>query len=221
MWEDDRGFTCDHPTPNGSEVCPAVTNAYLRAAGNNVFGALTNTGGIRLSLQQGDLTQDDIKDLLPFEGKLLVVELSGKTIKHVLEDSIAYAINFFDGEIDPSDNERSGSGAYPCAAGLRWDVDLTKIYGDRFTNIEYNNYGTWYELTDNTVLKVVVNDFIAGGGNGYFALEDAIHFGAEVLDLNVTDQEAFLSYAASVGTIEKGHFSTKSFVGKDVCKREH
>ena len=60
-------------------------------------------------------------------------------------------------------------GSHPYAAGLRWDLDLSKPRGQRFSNLQVRdrNSGQWSALDAQRSYAVVTNDFIASGKDGY------------------------------------------------------
>ena len=129
--------------------------------------ALQNSGGVRIDLNPGDLTIGTAYELLPFANTMLNLEMSGAEIKTALEQGIENALCGLPTSYIPS------TGAFPYAAGLRWDVDLTTPNGSRLSNIQVQDPdGTWRPLTDDETHTVVVNSFMATGGDGYFILED-------------------------------------------------
>lgn len=63
----------------------------------------------------------------------------------------------------------SGNGSHPYAAGLRWDLDMSKAKGQRFTNLQVRSKstGAWsaidtaktYVLAKNTLARPVRADY--------------------------------------------------------------
>ena len=135
------------------------------------------------------------------------MEMTGTEIRQSLEDGIENAV-----KVDGS------TGAYPYTAGLRFDVDLTKAFGSRVSNLEYKAKGTdtWVAFNESATYIVVTNDFLAGGQDGYTTL------GVVTADGRTTD--TLLDYAKSFvdyvtknanGTLNKlpvSEYSTQSFV---------
>jgi 2',3'-cyclic-nucleotide 2'-phosphodiesterase (5'-nucleotidase family) len=64
--------------------------------------------------------------LLPFTNVLVEMDLTGSEVIAALEDGVA---NHLDAAV-PSD------GSHPYAAGLRWDLDMSKAKGQRFSNVQ-------------------------------------------------------------------------------------
>lgn len=112
---------------------------------------IVNGGGIRAKLDAGEVSIREITSVLPFDNNMMLVETSGQTIWDALQNGIsAY----------PASN-----GKFPQVAGMRY----------AFTAGEKNTL-TSVTLADGTPLdlkatyKVVINSFIAGGGDGYTML---------------------------------------------------
>ena len=62
-----------------ADICYEKADSIFNSdTGQNIDFALFNYGGIRTVLPKGDITVGDIFKLMPFENKLVVVELTGK-----------------------------------------------------------------------------------------------------------------------------------------------
>jgi 5'-nucleotidase len=107
-----------------------VTEAFLFAAKHADF-ALQNAGG---------LSMNTAFTLLPFTNAPVETNLTGAEVVAAREDVVA----------DYQDLKQS-NGARPDAAGLRWDVDMSKAKGQRFTNVQVRNKttGTWSTIDTN------------------------------------------------------------------------
>ncbi len=65
-----------------ADICYNKTNPiFYKATGKSIDFALFNYGGIRTAIPKGNVTVGDIFKLMPFENKLVVVELEGEKIK--------------------------------------------------------------------------------------------------------------------------------------------
>ncbi len=118
-----------------------IADAMVWKAGADV--AITNGGGIRASIKPGKITIRDILTVLPFGNRLYVVEMTGEQLLKVLE----YAAT-----IQP------GQGAWPQVSGL-----FFKSVGGKV--VQATVKGQPIEPTK--IYKVVTNDYMAGGGDGY------------------------------------------------------
>jgi 5'-nucleotidase len=190
--------------PNGGEAQQLVTEAFLRRAFRADI-ALQNSGGVRIDLPAGDLTIDQAYTLLPFANTLYELDLSGAEIKLALEQGLSNRL----------DNGGS-TGAYPYGAGIRWDLNATRPFGQRFTNIEVRPKGatTWVPLSPTARYVVVANSFMANGGDGYAVLRAAVQDGRGV-DTFLDYAQSFIDYVEDEagGVISPPtEFSTRSYI---------
>jgi 5'-nucleotidase / UDP-sugar diphosphatase len=196
----DKAQTASH----GSDISNAVSKAFLRMSKTSDI-AIQNGGGVRADLLEGDITIGDAYSLLPFANTLTELSLSGAEIKAVLEDALDYALA-----------DGGSTGAYPYAAGLRWDVDASKAPGQRFSNLQVNSrvQGDWITLDFSRTYKVVTNSYIALGKDGYktFAL---VSKRGDAVNTYLDYAQSFVDYVRAVGTLEKlpiSEYSTQIFI---------
>ncbi|MDV4151577.1 5'-nucleotidase C-terminal domain-containing protein [Clostridium sp. AL.422] len=109
--------------------------------------AITNGGGIRAPLSMGVLTMGDLYTILPFDNTLVTMELKGMDIKAALEHGIM--------------PENFGWGQF---SGVKVWYDKNAEAGNRITSIRLAD-GTPLDM--DKYYTVVVNDFMATGGDGY------------------------------------------------------
>jgi len=105
--------------------------------------AITNAGGIRQGLAAGDVRIRDVISVLPFKNYLVVVDIDGKQLREALTnpESIASGVRY----------------TYRDVGAQRTIVDLTDVAGR--------------SIADDEALRVVVNDFMYSGGDGYLFYE--------------------------------------------------
>ncbi len=60
-----------------------------KLAGKKVDVGVTNFGGIRIDMPQGDIILDDMLSMFPFKNQLVYVEQTGKQIRNILEGMAA------------------------------------------------------------------------------------------------------------------------------------
>jgi 2',3'-cyclic-nucleotide 2'-phosphodiesterase (5'-nucleotidase family) len=53
--------------------------------GKPVDVAITNNGGIRTSFPEGNITLGNVYEVMPFDNELVVITLSGETMKKVID----------------------------------------------------------------------------------------------------------------------------------------
>jgi 5'-nucleotidase / UDP-sugar diphosphatase len=169
---------------HGGDIQQLVTAAYLaRAPEADV--AIQNAGGARIDIPAGPISVSDVYSLLPFANTLVELRLSGAEIKVALEEAVANFMDHADGS----------GGAYPVAANLRWELDLSQPRGQRFSRIEIRRRGTpdWRPLEGAEEVAVVTNSFLAGGGDGYATFKRASDEG-RATDTFIDYAQGFIDY---------------------------
>jgi 5'-nucleotidase/UDP-sugar diphosphatase len=69
----------------GDFAADAILWAAKQALGDKVVAAITNGGGIRASIQVGDITMNDMKTVFPFGNEVSVLEVKGSELLEALE----------------------------------------------------------------------------------------------------------------------------------------
>ena len=145
-----------------------VADSYRNAAKADV--ALVNGGSIRadLTYNPGTLTKRDVLSILPFNNPIVKVEITGKTLREVLEHGVARSAIGEDGE----------PGRFPQISGMSFKFDTTKPVGNRVSEIMVGGK----PLDEAKTYTLATSDFLVSrGGDGYTMFKDA-----KVL-LNATD----------------------------------
>jgi 5'-nucleotidase / UDP-sugar diphosphatase len=192
---------------HGGDIQQLVTEAF-RQRSFEADIAIQNAGGVRVDIPAGPITIADAYVLLPFANTMVNLEMTGAEIKQVIEEAGAFLAS------DPAAN----SGAYPYAAGLRWDADLSAPTGQRFTNMEVRLKGSdvWEPLDPDATYVVVTNSFAAGGGDGYFTFADVVADG-RATDTFLDYAQTFIDYVVQdlggvVSRLPHSEYSTQTFV---------
>lgn len=188
---------------NGSDISNLVSHAFRDMARTSDI-AIQNGGGVRVDVAAGEFSIGDAYTLLPFANTLVELEMTGAEIAAVLEDALDYALN-----------PEGSTGAYPYAAGLRWDIDATQEKGNRFSNIQFKGPkdNSWSALELKRSYTVVTNNFISAGRDGYLTFGDITKQG-RVTDTYLDYAQSFVDYVREVGTVNKlplSEYSTQSF----------
>ena len=147
------------------------SDATIKVPVENVV-AITNGGGIRATVKAGDVTKKDINTVLPFGNTLSVVYVTGAELLEALEAS-TYCTP-------------ESLGGFPQAAGVTFTVKTYEKYDknpDPYPKSTYygpksiqrvtidNVNGKKFDLT--ATYAVVTNNFVAGGGDTYYAFAAA------------------------------------------------
>lgn len=152
-----------------------ITNAMLEASGANI--ALTNGGGIRASIDKGNITIGDVITVLPFGNIIVTIEVTGQELKDALEVGAA--------------GYPAAHGAFAHVAGISYTINASNEAGNRIENIKVNGLA----LNLNKTYTLATNDFLAAGGDGYTMFADnTIINHASSLD------EALIAYIKKNGT---------------------
>lgn len=199
-----------HVIRHGGDMQQLVAEAFL-AQGKRFGGAdiaLQNGGGVRIDLAKGAITVKDIYTVLPFDNTLVALQMSGAEFKAAIEDGIETVAG-------------GSTGAYPYAAGARWQVDMNRPRGERVSALEVRDaQGNWSAIKPTANYRVIANDFIADGLDGYTTLGKIR--GARREDIFLAYAEAFLQYAQDNPLLRRlppAAFSTQRFVDAPAAAR--
>ena len=135
--------------------------------------ALQNSGGIRASLDAGDVTLGEIMTILPFQNTLSTFKVTGEQLLTAIENGVSQVEDV--------------AGRFPQVSGMRYTFDPSKpANGGRVTSIEIDENGSWESLDLNKTYGMVSNNFIRGGGDGYKVFRSASEiydFGPDLADV--------------------------------------
>ncbi len=118
----------------------------------------------RVAIPKGPVTVRQIAALYIYENELYAIEGNGKMVREALEN----AARFFetcsgDCSQGPLINRRVLAFNYDMAAGVDYEIDLTRPAGDRVRNLRRHGK----PLEDGQPLRIAVNNYRAGGSAGY------------------------------------------------------
>ena len=169
-----------------------LADAEITVPEENVV-AITNGGGIRASIGVGDVTKKDINTVLPFGNTLAVVYVTGAELLEALEAS-----TFCTPE---------SLGGFPQAAGLQFALKTYEKYDanpDPYPKSTYYGPKSIQRVTIDNVngkafdptatYAVVTNNFVAGGGDTYYAFAAA----TDQFDTGLPLDEVVMEYITEV-----------------------
>ena len=151
-----------------------ITDAILDISGADV--ALTNGGGMRVSIAAGEISRKNVFDVLPFGNLIVVKEVPGSIIMGMLE---------LGASLYPASN-----GAFLHTAGLTYSIDASKPALERVHSVMISGQPLVLDQT----YRLATNDFMAAGGDGYVMLKEYPIY-AEMISL----EEALAGYVAKLG----------------------
>lgn len=149
--------------------------------------ALMNGGGIRASIDLGEITMGELRTVMPFGNTLMVLDVTGQQLKDGLENGISGA------------KLEDLPGKFPQVAGMRFKWDPNQPIGGKVYDIEIKTEAGFAALDLNQTYRLATNSFVAFGGDGYTSFAEAIDSGAYNEDLGYPDYEIFMEYMDSLG----------------------
>ncbi|WP_448569302.1 bifunctional metallophosphatase/5'-nucleotidase [Thermus sp.] len=147
--------------------------------------ALQNGGGIRASIPKGPITVGKVYEVLPFGNTLVVMDLKGREILAALENGVSQ----WEGQ----------AGRFLQVSGLRYAFDLARPAGNRVVRVEVRTEKGFAPLDLEATYRVVVNNFIANGGDGFTVLKEAQGYR---VDTGFSDAESFMDYLKELKVVE-------------------
>jgi 5'-nucleotidase len=152
-----------------------VADAMLdRVKDQGVQIAIANSGGIRASLEPGEVTMGEVLTILPFQNTLSTFEISGQELVAALENGVSQVEEI--------------KGRFPQVAGLKftWDPSVAPNEG-RIQEVLVDMGDGFTPVDPEKTYLVVTNDYVRNGGDGYtvFAGDDknAYDYGPDLADV--------------------------------------
>ncbi len=146
-----------------------IADAMLdRVADQGIQIAFQNSGGIRASIDAGEVTMGEVLTVLPFQNTLSTYQVSGETVVAALENGVS--------------QHEEGSGRFPQVSGMTFAVDLTAEPGARISDVMVGGMAIDLAAT----YGMVSNNFVRNGGDGYDMFKSAMNaydFGPDLADV--------------------------------------
>lgn len=165
--------------PMGNLIADAMLD---RVADQGVTIAIQNGGGVRASIDAGPVTMGEVLTVLPFQNTLSTFEVTGETIVAALENGVSQL--------------EDGAGRFAQVAGLKYTFDPAAPAGARVSDVMVLIGGdAWGPIDPTATYKVVSNNYVRGGGDGFKMFVDAANaydFGPDLADVTA-------EYMAKVG----------------------
>jgi len=139
--------------------------------------ALTNGGGIRASIDVGEITKGEVLTVLPYGNTVRVIELTGADVIAAIENGI--------------EDYPDAKGAFPHIAGMMVEFDSSQPAGSRVVSVMVGDVA----LDEAATYSLATNDYLVAGGDGY----DMFVGKKVVAELGAMD-EVFIDYVNANGT---------------------
>jgi 5'-nucleotidase len=150
-----------------------VADAMLdRVKEQGVQIAIANGGGLRASIDAGDVTMGEVLTVLPFQNTLSTFETTGDVIIAALENGVSQI--------------EDGAGRFPQVAGLKFTFDAAAEPGSRVSDVMVQEGDEYNPIQAGLNYLVVTNNYVRNGGDGYKMFRDgknAYDFGPDLADV--------------------------------------
>jgi len=172
--------------------------------------AIMNGGGVRASIEPGEITLGEVLTVQPFSNLISTFELKGADVVAALENGVSQLV------VENGKVKREGApGRFPQVSGLRYTIDPTKEPGSRIVSVEVEGKNGDYAPIDlEAVYKMVTINFVRLGGDGYTVLaENAIN----PYDFGHVDYEATVAYLKANSPIKTEPEGRITYVNAEVA----
>lgn len=129
--------------------------SYRKNLTSDVDFAIINAGGIRATIDEGDITRGEVLTSFPFGNAIVQIAINGSTLWQVLE-GIVTGVNVVNGKAVTS--------FFQVSQGIK--VEYNPANGNNTKLIDVTIGGK--PLSNDTTYQIVTLDFIAGGGDNFF-----------------------------------------------------
>lgn len=174
----------------------ADSMVYVRAMQhNNSDGYWTdaaisfmNGGGVRANVADGNITHYDLMTVLPFDSRIVVVQLTGTEILTTLENAVRRYSNTI------------GRGEFFQYSGVQVTFNLTQPTGSRVQSVRLRcsncDVPKFENLVENRTYNVITSNFLSGGGDGHVTFMNKPTIATGIVDL-----DALVAYIKSMKVV--------------------
>ena len=181
----------DRETNLGDLASDAIYWQASQASADAPDAAILNGGGIRKSIDAGEIQQKDIQDVFPFNNQICTIKVTGSELLEALEAAT---------QLSPKEN-----GSFPQVSQIRYTLDMTVPYQNGALYPDSMYYapaapGSRVRITEvggkpfdpEATYTIATIEFIATGGDTYYCLAKA---GAKTMAYaGYLDTEALTNY---------------------------
>ncbi|MBM3604908.1 MAG: multifunctional 2',3'-cyclic-nucleotide 2'-phosphodiesterase/5'-nucleotidase/3'-nucleotidase [Alphaproteobacteria bacterium] len=154
----------------GNLVADAMVD---RVREQGVTIAIQNGGGLRASIDEGEVTMGEVYTVLPFQNTLATFQLTGADIIAALENGAG--------------QYEEAAGRFAQVSGLKYTVDPAAEAGARISEVMVEAEGQWVPIDESATYGIATNNYMRGGGDGYavFAAngQNAYDFGPDLAEV--------------------------------------
>ncbi len=150
------------------EVCRAqecamgnlVADAMLdRVKDQGVQFAIQNGGGLRASIDGGEVTMGEVLTVLPFQNTLATFSVKGSDVVAALENGVSRL--------------EDGAGRFAQVSGLKYTFDKDAEVGSRVSDVMIADGDGFVAIDADATYLAVTNNYMRNGGDGYSMFSEA------------------------------------------------
>lgn len=144
-------------------IIDAIQQVQTRYANADV--SFASSFNPRASIPQGPITIRQIAALYLYDNELYAIEGTGKMVRDALENAARYFNSCREQSCTqgPLINSAVVGYNFDMAHGVSYEIDLTRPPGDRIRNLKFRGQS----LAADQKLRIALNNYRAGGSNGY------------------------------------------------------
>ncbi|WP_108482945.1 bifunctional metallophosphatase/5'-nucleotidase [Oceaniglobus ichthyenteri] len=168
-----------------------ISDAMLaRVADQGIQIAIQNSGGVRASIDAGEVTMGEVLTVLPFQNTLSTFQVTGAVMLEALENAVS--------------QHEEASGRFVQVGGMTYAFDLSQPVGSRISDVMVGGE----PIDPAATYGVVSNNFVRNGGDGFSMFRDAENaydFGPDVADVLAE----YMAANAPVSPVVEGRITQK------------
>jgi 5'-nucleotidase / UDP-sugar diphosphatase len=115
--------------------------------------AIVNGGGLRASIDQGDVTMGEVLTVLPFQNTIATFQIKGADLVAALENGTSQM--------------EDGAGRFAQVGGMKYSFDRSKPVGSRVSAVMVKEGDAFVAIDPAKTYGVVTNNYVRGGGDGF------------------------------------------------------
>ncbi|KAF4981867.1 hypothetical protein FZEAL_2387 [Fusarium zealandicum] len=121
--------------------------------------AFINSGGVRATIEKGDITRGEVLTSFPFGNAIVELTFTGSELQEIFEGAVS-GIN--------QKNKKEVTSWFQVSKGIKIEHNPENNNGSKLISVKVNGK----DLEDDRDYRIVTLDFIAGGGDNFFSSEN-------------------------------------------------
>lgn len=150
-----------------------IAEAMLdRVKDQGITIAIQNGGGIRASIEAGEITMGEVLAVLPFQNTLSTFQVTGAQVVEALENGVSRI--------------EDAAGRFAQVAGLKYSFDPAAEPGARVSDVMVRDGDNWVPIDPAATYGAVTNNYVRQGGDGFrmfTSAANAYDYGPDLADV--------------------------------------